>query len=638
MRLIVLCMFITCPFALLAQDTGGWDERMDDDDASDDALRSRIEELEYLRTHPVNVFHPAYGELLRIPYLSPMLAESIMLFTDTVEVTDVSQLQNAALMTPQVMERITPFITADRPDASTSWSVVPERIEFRSRFEQRREQTLGFSEGKYSGSPLSSVQRLRLENDHWEFAAVMEKDAGERWQDGFRSRSVQFRDAGIVRDIILGNFSAGASQGLVFARSISASKGSDAVGQIRQRGSFLSPSVSTDEFRSFDGAALRLASSSLSVTALTSSRSLPATKDSDATVTSFYMSGLFRTAGEERKRNVVHERMHGLIIDVISDKRPALTLSAMSVRYSENISEELLTVREARRLTMASIGWDLPAGALRVFGEAAASDLYRFSIATGTMFSFSKDLMIGWHHRSYPRGPASPFARPFSERSSIGDGERGEYFGMEYRSGPLTAAAYVDQSILPSDAEGFDGTRRSILAEVTYGIARGTEAAFRYRISRSMTLDDMQRDEYRFGISYPLTTALSIAQRLTLVTVTGPRPAREHGMMSYIDADYQPRSSPFRIRSRMVWFRSPSYASRTYQYEPDVPGNLSNPPLYGTGIRWFVVASYEPFDRCRISMKYSEMKRYFVTSLGSGEDAITGNIDGRWAFQIDFRL
>jgi len=54
-------------------------------------------------------------------------------------------------------------------------------------------------------------------------------------------------------------------------------------------------------------------------------------------------------------------------------------------------------------------------------------------------------------------------------------------------------------------------------------------------------------------------------------------------------------------------FQSDSYDSRVYEYENDLDGVLTFPPLYGRGVRWYVLLTYLLSDRigCRGSTRIS---------------------------------
>jgi hypothetical protein len=87
-----------------------------------------------------------------------------------------------------------------------------------------------------------------------------------------------------------------------------------------------------------------------------------------------------------------------------------------------------------------------------------------------------------------------------------------------------------------------------------------------------------------------------------------------------------------------VLFKTDSYNSRVYQFENDVPGVLSNPPLYGEGIKWYIFFRYKTDYGISVSAKYSELNKPANKTFGSGNSQFPGNVDNRLTFQIDYNF
>jgi hypothetical protein len=603
----------------------------------------RGEELEYLRQHPVNVVKPSFGELLRIPFVSPLLAESIILFTDTVEVTEIEQLRDAALMSPILFGRIAPFITVDDPRSHGMWGYfIPDKVEFRSRFEQRMQRSRGFEEQKYAGSPRSIYQRIRGENSIVEGGVMVEKDAGELFQDRFTARFAEIKNIGFLKQLIIGNFSAGAAQGLVLAPSQSASKGADAAGQVRRRGNFINPSFSTAEFRYFDGAAVRIDIDRMTVTGMYSARKLPASMDSLGIVSSFYTSGLYRNSHETKYRNTLSEKVLAGTVEYNFTKDIKLQATGLSVAYGSILDPSLFHSNGRQRLSAGSAAWEANISPIRSFGEVATNDGTRYNSVAGIMVPIGKTLFLSYLHRTYHQGYAALFARPFGERSDIGAGETGNYVGLELNYPATVFSAYVDQFSFPH-SKGWFGTEGSeSFFQIIRDISKQTELLFQLRHSHRIEEVEEGRTGYRLGLTVRFNKNWELMQRMDVVdyysVTTGTSKYSERGFLGVFDCLYRSRESRLSIRSRMAWFRTPSYNTRLYQYEPDLPGNFTNPPLYGVGIRWFLLAKYEFLNQCSIGLKYSETKKPFVDVLGSGNEQIDGNLDAYITLQADFRF
>jgi hypothetical protein len=117
-----------------------------------------------------------------------------------------------------------------------------------------------------------------------------------------------------------------------------------------------------------------------------------------------------------------------------------------------------------------------------------------------------------------------------------------------------------------------------------------------------------------------------------------PSSFRQHGFLTFCEAAYRSPKTSWQFKTRIAFFDTDSYDSRLYQYESDVTGNISNPPLYGSGIRWYVVSAIDILDGMKISIKYSETKKLHTVVMGRGDDEIDGNIDTAIVVQLDFRM
>lgn len=612
-------------------------ESLTDGTEEEEYIRETTERLEELRRTPVNVTRPAYGELLRIPFISPLLAESIILFADTVEVDDIRLLRGAAMMTPELFERIAPFITAETPRRFTAY-IVPHRLELRSRVERRVQKTHGVQDGKYEGDPFSEYQRVELEGESVSAAFLREKDAGESSGNAFSAGYVMVNGLPGVDRIIVGNFSVPSSQGLILSRSMSASKGSDAAGQAMRRSSGISPSVSADEFRYFSGTALRSTFGLFTLTGFTSFRKLPASVDSSGAVTSFYTSGLFRNASERERQENVTERTNGIVTEYRSTPSTLFTVNAVRILYGRDIITSSLFARAHRPIEAGSIGWDIPLFGLRVFGETASNDLRQFSTAAGLLIPVKRTFSLLYHHRSLPNGFRTPFGRPFAERG-LGRGEYGNYIGIEFPAERFRLAGFIDQYRFPATGEEFASSGTDALVSAEFPAAKGHIVQLQYRYSRKNEQIVSGTSRFRIGHMMTITKRITLVQRMEQVRVSGGQEeGTESGVLAYSELRYRSVNEVLSFRTRVVWFDAPSYASRLYQYEADVPGNVSNPPLYGSGFRWYALVRYTVADGCWLSAKYGETMKLHETSLGSGDDAIDGAVDGRFAVQLDFRL
>lgn len=603
------------------------------------------EELELLHFDPVDVSRPLYSELIRLPMVSPMLAESIILLTDTVAVTQIEQIRSASLMTDKLFEQLRPFITVKQMnDGGIISGLVPHHVSYRSRTE-RRYSSSESQQGKYFGSNYSSYHRMTLDGPNIHAVVLSEKDPGELMKHGFTTGGLMLKNGPNSGRLILGDFIVATDQGMLFARNSSSSKGNETVNQIRRRGRMLSVNSSADELRYFRGAAFESTMDMVKMLTFYSQRTLPATQDEIGTISSLYSSGVFRNENELKKRNKLKEMTVGGRVELGIWNTMSISAAFFSVRYAGELSRNIFPYMNGTSLTAGSLAFDLPTEHGALFGEIAAKDLHRFSRTAGLIIPVSRMFTLSLHHRSFVPGFSTPFAHPFAERSSIENGETGTYMGFAFNVDRLTVRAYFDRSSHPAVGSEFSsgGTGSFISAEYLLtkkmSLYLHVKNSIRSRSNIQGSDDERRQTNIRAEGRVTLSRGFIITSRFeTSVISYVPSGLTERGIILFADASYRENKLGIRIKSRVIFFDAPSYDSRLYQFESDVAGNYSNPPLYGKGFRWYVVAGYEIVDDLLCSFKYAETSKLPFDLRWSIEDRMPLMRDGQAALQFDFQF
>ena len=317
----------------------------------------------------------------------------------------------------------------------------------------------------------------------------------------------------------------------------------------------------------------------------------------------------------------------------------------MNVRYDHFLEPSLLNVKGRKSISAGSFSWDIPFPGLITFGETAPNDAEHFSKIVGVVIPVSRVVTVSYHYRSFDKGYVSPFSRPFGERDDISEGEKGNYLGVEIKKERVLLEVYADYFSFPPSNRSFATVGKESFVNVTLPITRKFDLLFqvsqkaRWEAGIHDFDDGRVQTNYRFAFSCNAMKNFSIAHRMEFVNVSyAPSGYSEKGFLTFVEGKYHSHSAGVRIVSRCIFFGTASYDSRLYQYESDVAGNYSNPPMYGKGIRWYLVAGYEMFDDFLFSFKYSETMKLNEISLGSADDEIKGNVDDRIALQLDFQF
>jgi hypothetical protein len=109
---------------------------------------------------------------------------------------------------------------------------------------------------------------------------------------------------------------------------------------------------------------------------------------------------------------------------------------------------------------------------------------------------------------------------------------------------------------------------------------------------------------------------------------------RENGFLTFQDISYGINEN-LRFYGRVIFFKTDSFDSRLYEFENDITGIITNPGLFGEGMRWYFAVNYSPFAGLKFSLKYSELIKPDERVLSSGNNEIEGNLDNRLSLQLD---
>lgn len=607
---------------------------------SDHDAAELSESIAQLREHPIAVIHPSYGDLSRIPSLSGRLAEAIIRFTDTVTVYDAEQLRSVDGMTEEQFTAIRPYIMVPAPAASL-WNV--QEVRLRNRNIQRMSRTDGFRSGVYDGGIPAIDHRFTMRTEALSFGAHLSKDAGERTQDGTRAFYLQWNGTGSIQRFIIGDFSVGFGEGLLLSRSMTSAKGTDVIGQAeRSSATTLSPRLPSEEGMAMRGAAATVTIGGIGASFFRSTVPRTATLDSVSAVHSLDQDGLFRnTVGRSRRGNV-RETTGGILVDVPVGTTLHFSSAWTSFHRDHSTSENASPSVGPVGIDAFSGAFRWSDGRMRTFGECTTANGDSWNGVGGLSFAFSKEWSTVLHLRSLSAGKLGPYAHPFMQGSSAAQRERGVYTGLEYHAGPVRCGTFLDQSYSDAAKDQYSGNTLDRLFFVEFHPIRSALIGirFRHRVIEAGDPDPLSlpstQQRIRFDITLSPIRHLRVSYRAEWSIIRSGPKNTETGFLTYADAAAS--FSFFALRSRLTLFDTPSYDSRIYATESDLPGMISAPAFYGRGVRWTVLISAELRDMLRGSIRYGRTWYPGVLSIGSGPDRIDGSRDDRIGVQLDFRI
>lgn len=602
------------------------------------------DEIEYLHQHPINIYLATFEELERIPLLSSEAIEKILTLRDSSAHLSTADLSSIPGIEPSALEIILPCLSFEKVNADAvyeneesasfaSWFSNPSIVS-RSRVVNDLQPRKGFIDGKYLGPPFKKYQRVDVTTSRLAGKIVLEQDAGERLSDGFASFSLGMEINNILKRIVVGNYSVKSAEGLAVSSYGSTSK-LQGIFSGNHRTSIV-PYASTDEVHYFRGAAATIDFSPTVINVMYSNKSLAAMIDSNGAVSSFYTAGLFRTVTELQKQNAVRESMFGTQASFHIEDFGSFGVLALHTRYNTPLASQ------NQVLSVYSINGSFSVENISLYGEAAGNVLPLNSGVAGLRVQVSRQMLLHFSARSYSPNYSSAFAFPFGERNSINGGEKGIYAGIElHPMRSLELIGYYDEFTLSSLNEFYN---RGYEFFVNVSARTGTKLNFSLQYKQKVktqggSLEDRIQQAVRLDGTYRLQKQLAFRQRFEMNEIRySISKIRETGALAFSEIRFEHSALPVQLSGRIVVFETDSYDSRVYEFENDVSGVFSNPPLYGSGMRWYCLAKYKIGETAQLSLKYSETIKSGVTSLGSGEDEIQGPLDNRATFQVDVML
>lgn len=150
--------------------------------------------------------------------------------------------------------------------------------------------------------------------------------------------------------------------------------------------------------------------------------------------------------------------------------------------------------------------------------------------------------------------------------------------------------------------------------------------------------DGRSQQNYRATLTFGSSQSAVWRSRVEIVSVHySIRSVREIGILMFQDVSFVPfrRAS---VTVRVIAFDTPTFDSRVYEYEEEVPGTYRTPALYGKGFRWYLTARAEFFERLCVSLKYSQTRRETLRTSAFVSGSVSLQADDYLTLQIDVKL
>lgn len=615
-----------------------------------------LERLQDLQENPMNLNDATIGDLQFIPGLTPIVARNIVVARGRAGgFSTINDLLTISGVDERLLAIIKRFAQVPLP-TPTEFG-----MSFRSRVGRDLEERKGFQDGSYIGSPWKAYNRLLGRYQYGtagttaDFGLLTKKDAGEDRINDFTSGFVSVKMNSPLKELVVGDYSVEAGQGLTVWPSIAYSKGLEVIQPAKKSRRGIVPQISSTEAGFYRGVAAVLEVSPVQAIAFYSNKKVDATLDSLGRVTSIYGTGYHRTESELRRRFATSERATGARVQYVLGRTLTVGSTYLTTRFENAFVGERLYEFTGNESHVVGLDFDLYLDRVNVFGEWARSHTGAIAGVTGAFIGLAEGADFIICVRDYPRDFISLHGFGFGERNGPPQDEVGIYTGLRlHLTRGVILSGYYDQfkfpwqtATVPFPTDGTDFLLRAELrpfdrfdVELKYkSELKGDAVTAGDEFGRSVSrLVGRRQQNGRITSTFDVSRDLRVQGRVELVKVGYTEFGNSGGgVLLYQDVRWKP-TPQFSISVRLSFFDTDSYDTRVYEFESELRGSVSNPALCGKGRRWYVTVGYGLFDDVDFSAKCSQTYRDDLKVIGSGLDQIDGNVESRLTAQIDIRL
>lgn len=576
---------------------------------------SYVELLHDLQKHPVDINTASIVELLRIPFLTPGQAQTIVRHRRDEKFKSLNDLQNRTGLNPELISVLQPYL---RIRAAKSRRPA---FEYRVKLGRAAPLSQGYADNRYV-NPIYMGQRLRWRNGAFFGGFLWEKDAGEANIADFGSMHLGLTAANGRFQLLLGDFTLYFGQGLLFSGAFNAMAVGGSTQPFRDRGLRIRAKSSLEENRFLRGVVTNLQfGDQWTATIAVSQQRRDARMDSiGGSVLSLSSSGYHRTASEIAKKDQLTEKLLATAVQFRGQHFSTGLL--LNVSHYGQVLEFLQPA--ANRQHAVAISYSGKKTAFSISGEVAWSNPGKIALQNSFLLNSGKIL---WGLLSYAHSPRyyAVHGSRFGSLSTSPGNRRGHFLSIRGKiAGGLSLFGYLHayQAILPD--KDFAGSRRNISVEINRKSKR-MQVSLRHTRRLRESAENRQN---RLDIKLFPMPRLRITQRLLLSGAD-----RERSGVSGYQEILWTFNNRWQVTARLSQFDT-FESGPVYEFEPELPGGFRNVALSGRGSKWFLQTVWDINQHFQLAFKYRSMIYPDQTSLGSGADKIEGNKRGQFFFSM----
>ncbi len=662
-----------------------FEQSLEDQASKDDAPTeddSYLESLDLLRKHPLNINQVNSEDLEGLGLLTDLQISSFIRYRSLLgELISMYELQAVPGWDPETIRSVRPYIRLD--DGQLGFVGFGRRLKegeqsILFRCSAAVEKSKGYqkptdtSASYYLGSPERIFFRYTYTYKRLlHFGILGDKDAGEQFLKGSQPYGFDFYSFhffigqfGIIKALVIGDFTINLGQGLIQWQGLAFSKSSNVLA-IKREGPVLQAYHSAGEYNFHRGFGISLGKKSWSAAFFLSARKLdanlsPDTLSREDIISSFGTSGYHRTKNELVGKGNSSQISQGVQLS-FSKNGSHLGFNAIGHQFAKPIQHQdlpynLYSIR-GQSWWNASVDYSFAWKNIHVFGEFAIDRNFQKAGLSGALISLGQSAGLGFVYRNLSPEYQALNGNAFTESINPSN-ENGFYSGLTIQPGRgWQFDFFFDVFAFPwlkyrVDAPGFG---RDFLVQAIYRPTKDLTLISRFRndaksangsiaISGNHPVYLEPKRDWRTEISVSINKEINIRSRLELLWIRDHSGHFNQGFLSLFEIYFHLRANSVSGNFCMQYFETSAYTSRIYVYESDLLYSMSLPVYYNRGYHYYVnvQARLNQVFRGLRKMKpelgfwlrWGQTLYKNLGEIGTGLDEISGNVKSEWKFQI----
>ena len=612
--------------------------------AEDEEWQERLEEMEELTLHPININTATKADLLLVPLLDETQATEIREYID--RHNGMKTIYELVLIEsiPYTTRSFLPLFlyvgetgTSAKKQLTFKEMLHEHHHELLTRFDIPLYYREGYmrKEG-YRGSPLYNKTRYSFQaTNHITASLRMERDPGERGIDSYGGQ-LSLHNLGHLNTLIVGDYRVSFGEGLVINQGMSFGKNT----LLNIPNSGIRAHNGTDEINFMRGIASSLQWGGWNVAAFASYRCVDGTLQGDTCIKTLQKTGYHRTSSEWNNKGNVEALTGGFHLGW-KNRNWSVGASGYAMHTSLPLTrgKELYRQINPEGQWQSSLGVDYAYRSYRwkIHGETAYSPS-QGGIATLNNINWkaTNRYTISLSQRYYNRLYYSHFARAISENTNV-QNETGVTIKLDaVPIDGLQLMVFGDFFYNPWPRYGLthSSAGQEGRFEIQYDASRKHHFFLRYNIKNKEVSKGQQLQHRILGQWTLQGTQWAFKTSAMLHALKGSIGGAIGETVHYIPG------KKWKAALGTCYFNTKDYDSRIYLYEPGISQAMSMQSFYGQGIRIAGSAQFHLWkDHIRLEIKYG-YTQYLDgrKTQGTGLQTIHSNCKNDISAQLKFKI